>query len=152
VRDGDAYRLAVGPEVSIDLVAFEEDLARGRAAVAAGDTGRALASFQSALDRYAGDLVPEDGAADWAVARREGCRASAAEAAQWLAELRMSRGDAAGAAQAAAKGVRIDRYHDPLWRLLASAREQAGDHVAASRARAEYAQVMAELGLDPAAR
>lgn len=151
VRDGDAYRLATGPELSIDLVAFEEDVAAGRAGLAAGRTERALAGFQSALDRYAGELLPEDGAADWIVARRERCRSDAVEAAQRLAEARLRRGDAAGAAQAAAAGLRIDRYHDPLWRLLASAREQAGDHVAASRARAEYAQVLAELGLDPAA-
>jgi DNA-binding SARP family transcriptional activator len=151
VRDGDAYRLAMGPELSIDLVAFEEDVAQGRSAASAGQTDRALACFQSALDRYVGELLPEDGAAEWIVTRRERCRSAAAEAAQRLAELRLLRGDTAGAAQAAAGGLRIDRYHDPLWRLLASAREQAGDHVAASRARAEYAQVLAELGLDPAA-
>jgi predicted Zn-dependent protease len=69
-----------------------------------------------------------------------------------VAELRLRGGDPAGAAQAAAGGLRIDRYHDPLWRLLATAREQAGDHVAASRARAEYAQVLAELGLDVGGR
>jgi DNA-binding SARP family transcriptional activator len=151
VRDGDAYRLAIGPELSIDLVAFEEDVAAGHAAAAAGQTERALAGFQSALDRYVGELLPEDGAADWIVARRERCRSDAVGAAQWMAEVRLRRGDTAGAAQVAATGLRIDRYHDPLWRLLASAREQAGDHVAASRARAEYAQVLAELGLDPAA-
>jgi DNA-binding SARP family transcriptional activator len=151
VRDGDAYRLATGPEVSIDLVAFEEDVVQGRAAASAGRSERALTCFQSALDRYGGELLPEDGAAEWIVGMRESCRSAAAEAAQWLAELRLGRGDPGGAAQAAASGLRIDRYHDPLWRLLASAREQAGDHVAASRARAEYAQVLAELGLDPAA-
>ena len=151
VRDGDAYRLATGPELSIDLVAFEEDVAQGRSAASVGQTDRALACFQSALDRYVGDLLPEDGAAEWIVDRRERCRSAAAEAAQRLAELQLDRGDTAGAAQAAASGLRIDRYHDPLWRLLASARAQAGDHVAASRARAEYARVLAELGVDPAA-
>jgi DNA-binding SARP family transcriptional activator len=151
VRDGDAYRLATGPELSIDLVAFEEDVAQGRSAASAGQADRAVERLQSALDRYVGELLPEDGAAEWIVARRERCRSDAVHAAQWLAEHRLSRGDTAGAAQAAAAGLRIDRYHDPLWRLLASAREQAGDHIAASRARADYARVLAELGLDPSA-
>jgi ATP/maltotriose-dependent transcriptional regulator MalT/DNA-binding SARP family transcriptional activator len=150
VRDGDAYRLATGADVSVDLVAFESDMGQGRSGAAAGDAGRALAGFCSALDRYAGELLPEDGASDWVVDHRERCRSAAAEAAQWVAEHRLRGGDPAGAAQAAAGGLRIDRYHDPLWRLLATAREQAGDHVAASRARAEYAQVLAELGLDSA--
>jgi len=150
VRDGDAYRLATGPELSIDLVAFEEDVAQGRASLAAGAADRALDRFQSALERYAGELLPEDGAAEWIVTPRERCRSAAVEAAQRLAELRLARGDTAGAAQAASTGLGVDRYHDPLWRLLASAREQAGDHVAASRARAEYAQVLAELGIAPA--
>ncbi|HXM58678.1 MAG TPA: BTAD domain-containing putative transcriptional regulator, partial [Candidatus Dormibacteraeota bacterium] len=151
VRDGDAYRLALGPGLSIDLVAFEADLGQGRQARAAGDVERALACYGSALDRYAGELLPEDGAAEWVVERRESCRSAAAEAAQALAELRLARGDADGAAQAAALGLRIDRYHDPLWRLVVCAREQAGDHVAAQRARAEYARVLAELGVAPPA-
>ena len=147
VRDGDAYRLAMGPGLSIDVVAFEADVSRGRQARAAGDAERALACFQSALDRYAGELLPEEGAAEWVLEPRERCRSAGAEAAQWLAELRLRRGDAAGAAQAAASGLRIDRYHDPLWRLVVTAREQAGDRVAATRARAEYARVLAELGV-----
>jgi DNA-binding SARP family transcriptional activator len=147
VRDGDAYRLAMGPELRIDLVAFEADVGAARHARAAGDPERAAACCQDALDRYAGELLPEDGAAEWVVERRERCRSAAAEASQWLAELRLRRGDAAGAAQAAAAGLRIDRYHDPLWRLLIDAREQAGDHGAASRARAEYARVLSDLGV-----
>jgi len=147
VRDGDAYRLAMGPGLSIDVVAFEADVSRGRQARAAGDAERALACFQSALDRYVGELLPEDGAAEWVLETRDRCRSAGAEAAQWLAELRLRRGDAAGAAQAAASGLRIDRYHDPLWRLVVTAREQAGDRVAATRARAEYARVLAELGV-----
>jgi DNA-binding SARP family transcriptional activator len=141
----------MGPELSIDLVAFEADVADGRLAASAGRTDQAVACFRSALDRYVGELLPEDGAAEWIVAQRDRCQSAAAEAAQWLAELLLRRGDTAGAAQAAASGLSIDRYRDPLWRLLASARDQAGDHIAASRARAEYAQVLAELGLDPAA-
>jgi DNA-binding SARP family transcriptional activator len=47
-------------------------------------------------------------------------------------------------------GLRADRYQDPLWRLLISARERAGDLVAARRAEADYARIQAELGITPA--
>ncbi|HEY4026860.1 MAG TPA: BTAD domain-containing putative transcriptional regulator [Candidatus Dormibacteraeota bacterium] len=146
VRDGDAYRLAMGPGLTIDLVAFEADVAAGMFA-RASNPERAQACFRSALDRYVGELLPEDGSAEWLAGARERCRSAGADAAQGLAELRLERDDASGAAQAAARGLRIDRYHDPLWRLLVRAREHAGDHVAASRARAEYTRVLDELGL-----
>jgi DNA-binding SARP family transcriptional activator len=147
VRDGDAYCLASGPELRIDLVAFECDVGAGRRARTTGDAARAIACLEAALDRWTGDLLPEDGAADWAVEQRERCRSLAAEAAEWLAQLRLADGDPAGAARAAAKGLRVERYHDPLWRLLVAARDEAGDPVAASRARAEYRRVLSELDL-----
>src|SRR5262245_52586390 len=46
VRDGDAYRLAAGPDVGIDLVAFEEDLSAARRAQAAGDAGSAIRDLE----------------------------------------------------------------------------------------------------------
>jgi DNA-binding SARP family transcriptional activator len=147
VRDGDAYCLASGSELRIDLVAFECDVGAGRRARTAGDAARAMACLEAALDRWTGDLLPEDGAADWAVEQRERCRSLAAEAAEWLAQLRRGGGDPAGGARAAARGLRVERYHDPLWRLLVAARDEAGDPVAASRARADYRRVLSELDL-----
>jgi DNA-binding SARP family transcriptional activator len=70
-------------------------------------------------------------------------------AAEALAELRLERGDVDGAARAANAGLRIDRYHDPLWRLLIRARDAAGDQGAATRARASYERMLAELGVEP---
>jgi DNA-binding SARP family transcriptional activator len=52
---------------------------------------------------------------------------------------------------AAARSIAIDRYHDEAWRLLIDAYERDGDLAAARRARARYAQVLTDLGLDPAA-
>jgi hypothetical protein len=46
-----------------------------------------------------------------------------------------------------AEGLRIDRYHDPLWRLLIDVRERAGDAGAARRARQGYGRVLTELGV-----
>ena len=47
------------------------------------------------------------------------------------------------------RGLELDRFHDPLWRVLIAARDQAGDAGAASRDRREYASILEGLGLSP---
>ncbi len=149
-RDGGAYRLALPDAAEVDLIEFERALADGRAAVDRGDEASAAGWFQSALDLYAGDLLPEDGPAEWVADRRDMTRLAAVDAAQRLAEVQLAAGDAEGAARAANAGLRIDRYHDPLWRLLIGARDAAGDQGAASRARSGYERMLAELGVEAA--
>jgi DNA-binding SARP family transcriptional activator len=152
VRDGDAYRLVLPADADVDLLQFSRALAAGRVARLRGESDKAISHFRQTLDLYGGDLLAEDGPAEWVVEARERYRANALEAAQCLAEILMKRNDPAGAAQACSTGLWIDRLHDPLWRLLIEAREQAGDSVAASRARRDYARVMEELGLSATAR
>jgi hypothetical protein len=41
----------------------------------------------------------------------------------------------------------VDRFHDPLWRLLITAQERAGQPGAAARSRREYGAVLADLGV-----
>ncbi|HET9853196.1 MAG TPA: BTAD domain-containing putative transcriptional regulator [Candidatus Limnocylindrales bacterium] len=147
-REGGAYRLALPDGAVVDLIELERELAAGRAAADRGDGGAAAALLQAALDRYAGDLLPEDGPAEWVADRREAVRHAVAEAAHRLAGLLLGQDDAEGAARAATAGLRIDRYHDPLWRTLIRARDAAGDQGAASRARTGYDRMLAELGVD----
>jgi DNA-binding SARP family transcriptional activator len=147
-RDGDAYRLALPGGARVDLLEFERALASGRTAADRGDDVGAAAWYQEALDAYAGDLLPEDGPAEWVSDRREVTRLAAVEAAQRLSEILLRQGDAGGAARAANAGLRIDRYHDPLWRLLIRSRDEAGDQGAASRARSGYDRMLAELGVE----
>jgi len=99
------------------------DLLRFEAAVAAG---------RSARDR--GELGTAERAFEEAVALYPG-------------ELLLDRGDSAGAARVATAALRIERYHDPLWRILIRARDEAGDQGAASRARSSYDRMLAELGV-----
>jgi DNA-binding SARP family transcriptional activator len=142
-RDGDAYRLAVLPE-SVDLWRFDRALSAGRSARGRGEAARA--AFGLALELY-GDLLPEDGPAEWVVDHRERCRAGAVEAARALAEDALAMGDARAVVWACRAGLAIDRYQDSLWRLLIDAREQAGDAGAATRDRLEYAAVLDGLGV-----
>jgi DNA-binding SARP family transcriptional activator len=152
LRDGDAYRLVVPPDSDVDLIQFARAVSAGRMARIRGEHTDAISFFRRALELYTGELLPEDGPAEWVLEPRERYRANLLESAQALAELLVGLKDWSEAAQACATGLWVDRFHDPLWRLLITAREQAGDQGAASRARQDYARVLLELGLEqPAA-
>jgi DNA-binding SARP family transcriptional activator len=143
-RDGDAYRLAVAPE-DVDLGRFDLAVTRGRAARTRGEA--AMGAFASALDLYAGDLLPEEGPAEWVAERRDQYRARAIEAAEALAEEALLVGDLTTAVRACRFGLELDRYQDALWRCLIAARERGGEAGAASRDRREYALVLEALGV-----
>ena len=148
-REGDAYRLGPAAGLEIDLVTFEALLASAAASQAAGDDYAAGDALRAALERYRGDLLPEDGPAEWLVEARDRARVAAVNAARSLAGLRLRAGDHPGAVQACLRGVAIDRYDDGLWRLLVEAHERAGDRSAAHRARRGYEQMLADLGIGP---
>ncbi len=143
-RDGDAYRLDVPPE-EIDVRAFDRAIAEGRAA-RARNQGSA-AAFGRALELYAGDLLPEDGPADWVQDDRDRYRLQVLEACQALAEEALLGGDYSEAVRACRFGLAVDRYQDALWRVLIEARDRAGDAGAAARDRQEYALVLEGLGV-----
>jgi len=144
LRDGDAYRLAV-PDEAVDLRQFERAIADGRAARSRSE--RASAPFSVALALHRGELLSEDGPADWAVAWRDRCRSQAVEAAQVIAQEALIEGDLERAVDACRAGLELDRYHDPLWKSLIQARDRAGDPGAAVRDRRDYAEVLADLGV-----
>jgi DNA-binding SARP family transcriptional activator len=149
VRDGEAYRLALPDAARIDLADFERAVIDARTIRARGATNVAIEAFRAAIAAYGGDLLPEDGPAEWAAGRRERARAEAVETARALAELLLD-SDPTGAAEACAAGLAIDSHHDPLWRILVEARERAGDQAAATSARSGYARVLADLGVTAA--
>lgn len=146
VREGDAYRLDVTPQ-DVDLGRFDQAIAAGRAARAGGAGAVAASWFSKALDAYAGELLPEEGPAEWAAARREQARARVLEAAEGLASEALLVEDHATVIRACRLGLELDRCQDALWRMLITARERAGDAGAASRDRREYALVLESLGI-----
>ncbi|MEV4759042.1 BTAD domain-containing putative transcriptional regulator [Micromonospora sp. NPDC049559] len=153
-RDGDAYLLAVPDEGYCDVAVLRDALERARRAHPA-DPGY-LDALRTAVHSYGGDLLPEDGPAEWVVNERETLRRQAADAAARLAQAELDGlsgyEQASGAAVAMARRcVEIDPWHDAGWRLLIAAHGRAGNAAAAERARREYAEVLVSLGLDPAA-
>jgi DNA-binding SARP family transcriptional activator len=148
VRDGDTYRLDV-PGDRVDIGRFETLVAAARAARVAGEAERAVDAFGAALDLYAGELLAEEGAAEWVLPERDRLRTAAVDAAQGRAELLLAAGDAAAAATEADRGLRLDQYRDELWRVSIAANEAAGQRAAAGRVRERYDAVLRELGVTP---
>jgi DNA-binding SARP family transcriptional activator len=146
VREGDAYRLVVPPGGHVDLLDAEEALSVARAAHGRKDAAAEAAAYRCAIELARGDLLPEDGPADWVVYRREETRAKLSGAAFALAGMILTE-DPNGAAEACGAGLRLDPHHDGLWRLLIVARERAGDQAAAATARQGYERMLAQLGL-----
>ncbi|MEN3310393.1 MAG: hypothetical protein V7603_6595 [Micromonosporaceae bacterium] len=149
VRDGDAYGLALPADGYCDVAAVRAALDQARTVQLTADR---LAALRAAVAGYTGDLLPEDGAAEWVVHEREDLRHAVAAAAATLATLELSTGDTGAALAAAERGVAIDRYSDEGWRLLIGAHERDNDLGAASRARLRYADMLIELGVDPVAQ
>ncbi|HEX8959590.1 MAG TPA: winged helix-turn-helix domain-containing protein [Solirubrobacterales bacterium] len=143
-REGDAYRL-VAPEDAIDLRRLERSIAEAREAESRGKL--VVERYLTLVERLAVELLPEDGPADWIVQRREQLRAAGVAAAEAAARAALASGANDAAARACQSGLALDRYHDPLWRLLIESHNRAGDTGAASRDRRQYEAVLAGLGI-----
>ena len=85
-RQGDAYSLSLPAGSFLDVRAFEGGLRAAAALAAKGDTMASVTAREAALSLYRGDLLPEDGPADYLVADRERLRLAAATAAVALAQ------------------------------------------------------------------
>lgn len=84
----------------------------------------------AAVDAYRGELLPEDGPAEWVIADREQWRLRVAGACTRLAALHSEKGDLRAAAEAARRGLEVDPFCDPLWRALIDALAATGDTAA----------------------
>ena len=144
-REGDTYRLGLD-DADLDVRTFGNAVADARAARSTGDDQRLRLALETALSVYQGDLLPEDGPAEWVVEQRERYRLEAADAAASLAELELQHRPEK-VIETCLRGLRIDRYRDDLWRLLAAAHARAGDHAATARTAQGYEAVLTELGL-----
>ena len=148
VRDGDAYRLDLGPRDEVDVSEFDRAIAGGVRALGHGDAEGARVSLQRALDLYSGELLGEDGPAEWLVRERERRRFEVSTAAHELAQLLLAQGEPAEAAAACERGFYANPFHDALWRLCVEAYEAAGNPAAAARTGRRYDDVLAGLGLN----
>ena len=144
-RHGDAYRLALPAGSTVDIRSFESALRDAASCAARGDTAGSARARAEALALYTGDLLPEDGPAEYVVDDRDRFRLAAASAAAGLARDALDLDRPREALDAARLSVQLDRYQDLAWDLLVQVHEASGDFSAAARARHEHARVQAEL-------
>ncbi|GIG22019.1 hypothetical protein Cch01nite_27430 [Cellulomonas chitinilytica] len=152
VRDGETYTLVLSPGSVCDHVEFDRACKEATRARVRGDLDVAAARWREALDLYAGDLLPEDGPADWVVGPRDRVRTLAAEAAADLAEVELEAGRFEAAGAAATRSIELDECRDHAWRLLVAALTAAGDTAAAHRAHRGYTAMLDDLGVLDVAR
>lgn len=147
-RVGEAYRIGIADRRDCDLAAFDDHLAEAAEAKLRGDATAARDGLVSALDLYVGEVLPEDGPAEWAVGARERYRLRAAEAANALAHLHSRLEDPRAAVVAAHRAVEIDPWVDESWRTLIAMHRRAGDVIAGRRAEDGYRGMRRALGVD----
>ena len=153
-RSGESYCLQLPPGSHSDVRDFEAQLAQARARRHDGDPGGEREALVAALGHYGGDLLPEEGPAEWVVAERDRLRLAAAGAWCALGRRLGDDGEFAEGVDAVRASLRLDAYSDDAWRLLVDLHTRAGNPAAAQAAALEHGQVLAELGLgaEPAVR
>lgn len=137
-RVGEAYRIGIAASHDCDLAAFDEHLSQAAIAKARREPAVARDRLVTALELYRGDVLPEDGPAEWAVGARERYRHRAGEAASSLAHLHSHFGETQAAVAIARRAVEIDPWLDDSWRTLVTMHDRAGDVIAARRAEDGY--------------
>jgi DNA-binding SARP family transcriptional activator len=146
-RLGDSDSLGLPDGSSCDLLDFEEALASARTARLSGDLPAERSSLHRALACYGGDLLPEDGSAEWVVGERERLRLAAADAGERLARAEAAVGNVGAAVEQVRRTLAFDTYRDTAWQLLVQLHEKTGDLSAAHAVRQQHHKVLAELGL-----
>ena len=147
VRRGDAYQLEMSPDAFCDVRSFQVWLASATAAAARHDHRRAFDAALRATDVYRGDLLLDEGPAEWVVGHRDALRLDMVRACTIAGDSAMKLGLPHEATRISERGLSVDRYADQLWRLQIESLEQSSDRVAAERVRRSWQEMMDELGV-----
>ncbi|MGH3845755.1 MAG: BTAD domain-containing putative transcriptional regulator [Pseudonocardiaceae bacterium] len=146
-RHGDTYLLVLPQGSDSDVVEFTTQLQAAAQARRVRDADVERTALARAVAAYRGELLPEDGPAEWVISARERLRQQAATATARLAELELAGLNYRSAVDAARRSVDIDPYRDASWRMLIDACSKAGEPAAAARAARDYTEVLSMLDI-----
>ena len=146
-RQGDAYQLEMSPDAFCDVRSFQVWLASAASALSRGEQRGAFDAAVRATDVYRGDLLLDEGPAEWVVGAREALRLDMVRACTIAGEAAMKLGLPQEATRMSERGLAVDRYADALWRIQIDSLEQSSDKASAERVRRSWQEMMDELGV-----
>jgi DNA-binding SARP family transcriptional activator len=147
VRSGDAYGITLPAGSYADTAAFTDAVQRWQQLRRAGSFASELDAMRAALAAYSGELLPEEGPAEWVVEAREHFRHLATRVARELATAELTQGNVAEAIRAAEQCISLDPHDDEAWQVLLRAYARSGTPARALDARRRYADMLARLGV-----
>jgi DNA-binding SARP family transcriptional activator len=147
VRSGDAYGITLPAGSHADTAAFTDAVSHWQQQRRGSSFASEVDSMRAALAAYGGELLPEEGPAEWAVAARDQFRQLAARVARELATAELTRGNVAEAIRAADQGTALDPHDDEAWQVLLRAYARSGTPAKALDARRRYAEMLTRLGV-----
>jgi SARP family transcriptional regulator, regulator of embCAB operon len=146
-RRGDAYALALAGHGSSDVAELDGQLVLARRARGIGDVGAAVAAWREVARLYRGELLLEQGNAEWVVAERDRLRLAAADALESLGRHLVGTDGLGEGIDALRRALELDRFRDGAWRTLAETFVARGDLSAAAALRQRHRQVLEDLGV-----
>ena len=144
---GNGYRLQLHDDDDCDARRLEHLVRLAVTASRRNDDAVAITLLDAAVDTYRGELLPDDGAAEWAMSERQRLREVVVGAYERLVVLHAAAGQHVAAVAAARKGLTHNRHCDTLWRQLVCSLVELGEPMAAATARRGYDEVLEELGV-----
>jgi DNA-binding SARP family transcriptional activator len=147
VRSGDAYGIVLPPGGYSDTAVFTEAAQRWQQMRRTGSFASEVDAMRTTLAAYGGELLPEEGPADWAVEARDQFRQLATRVARELATAELTQGHVAEAVRAAEQCIALDPHDDEAWQVLLRAYARSATPARAADARRRYADMLAGLGV-----
>lgn len=146
VRQGLAYGVNPDAPIVIDAEEFRLGL-RQAARLESDDLDAAIDAYRDALDRYAGDYLPDALYEDWASLERERLQTLYLNGAMRLAALLLRRGGYQEAVHLCQSVLMLDRYWEEAYRLMMLCHALRGNRPLALRTY-EQCRAALEEGLD----
>jgi LuxR family maltose regulon positive regulatory protein len=149
-RHGLAYGLSPDAEIEIDAELFRAGL-KTAARLEREDADAAIDTYREAIDRYAGDYLPDALYEDWASLERERLQTLYLSGAMSLAALLLQQGGYQESIHLCQSVLMIDRYWEEAYRLMMISHTLRGNRPLALRVYDQCAQALKDLDLQPMA-
>jgi tetratricopeptide (TPR) repeat protein len=152
IREGQGYSFDTNDHSIIDIAEFGRDLHQSLLLEEAGEWLQAVEAFETALQHYRGDLLPEDRYEDWAEVRRGKLRSQYLEALERLSSCYVEIGRLRQAISCCHKILAEEPYRESVIRRLMTYEHSSGHRARALRTYEEGEKALRDhLDIEPEA-